>query len=267
MKPELSQLTRISKSWLVALVLLAVPAETRASVLNCTYDEAGRLVSVQYDALTNLVHHYDQSGGIGQVTTFNGAAADVAVTESTIPATPLVSVPFKVIVTAANLTANRATGVRLSSQFPAGHTLLSAISTIGTCSINGSALTCDIGNLDGGKVAVVTVAVSAGAPGEVTHTFNVASDGDPNLINNSSSKALAVLGPPALSFRIDPSEGAPDEIAWSALAEGLRLEETTSLAPPVVWNALDQGSLFGDRFAVPVVSNTGNRFFRLRSPD
>lgn len=252
---------------MVVLAILVEPLDSRASIINCTYDAAGRLVGVQYDSATNLTHHYDHSGSIRQASAFTLAAADVAVTQSTFPERPIVGVPFKILITTANLSTARAAGIRLSSEFPAGHVLLSAASSARTCTIDSTRLTCDFADLDAGEVVAVEVSVRATASGQFPLTVGISADGDPNPGNDSSSHILTVLAPPSLTLRPNLTEGVAAEIAWPALAQGVLLEETTSLRPPVIWKPTEQPSLEGDTLRFPVVVEMGNRFYRLRFPD
>jgi len=251
----------------VAFAILIKPPDVCASIINCTYDAAGRLVGVQYNASTNLTHHYDHSGSIRQASAFTLPAADVAVAQSTFPGSPIVGVPFRVLITAANLSAARAAEVRLSSEFPTGHVLLSTASSAGTCSINGTTLTCDFGNLDAGEEIALEVSVRATATGQFPLMVSISAAGDPNPDNNLSSQSLAILALPSLTLQSSVAEGAAAEITWPAIAQGLLLEETTSLQPPAIWRPTEQPSLVGDTLRFPVVVEMGNRFYRLRLPD
>src|SRR5262249_31351232 len=151
--------------------------------------------------------------------------------------------------------------------FPAGQVLLSAVSRPGTCSINGTTLTCDLGELDAGEEVEVEVSVRATAIGQFQETVVLSVDGDPNPDNNLSSGILTVLGPPALTLQASVAEGVAAEIIWPALAEGFVLEETTSLRAPLLWKPTEQPSLVGDTFRFPIMVEMGNHFYRLRAPD
>jgi len=256
-----------NRALIVAFAILIKLPDGRASIVNCTYDAAGRLVGVRYDSITNLTHHYDQSGSISRLSAFTSSAADVAVAEAVLPGIAIVGVPFKIRITAANLSAARATGLRLSSQFPAGQVLLSAVSSAGTCSINGTTLTCALGNVDAGEDVEVEVSVRATVAGPFEQKVTLSVDGDPNTDNNSSSLILTVLAPPALTLQASAVEGVAAELTWPASAQGLFLEETPSLLPPVTWKPTEQPSLVGDTFRFPIVVGIGNRFYRLRSPE
>ncbi len=249
---------------LTVFAALLLPCHNRAGALHCTYDRAGRLVGVQYGSSTNLTYSYDPSGSIVQTSaqTLAGAGADLAVVQSTLPGMPVVGVSFRVVISAVNLTSTPAAGVRLDAEFPAGLVLLSASSTSGTCSIDGARLTCDIGSLQPGKDVAVEIVVRPGEKGEFPLTVTISSSGDPNPGNDSHTANIMVLLPPSIILRTNPVGGLA-ELVWPALVEGMVLEESTGLEPPVIWRPLGEPSLRGDTLRVQVFPGPGNRFFRL----
>ncbi len=84
------------------------------------------------------------------------------------------------------------TGVQLRATLPAGATLASASSTVGSCS-GGPIVTCVIGTLGAGASATVTIVLSALSVGSLTLSASVQGDYDTNTGNNSASATTAVI--------------------------------------------------------------------------
>ena len=250
----------------IALSLLLLLARAQAGVVNCAYDAAGRLVDAEYGAVVNVTFHYDHSGSILHSSTLSASPGDVAVTQSAFPETPITGVPFEILMTAANISPGTAASVRLDTELPASLAFISASTSVGTCSFDGVNLHCELGSLAAGGVAEVMVRLRATAAGPISETTRVSASTDPDSSNNTSTLALTVLNPPALTFRLGEDESSPAEITWSALAQTLLLEETESLAPPVIWKTSGPPSLLAGTFQLPVPTETGNRFYRLRLP-
>lgn len=256
----------LSHIWLGLALLAALlhPSASQAGTVECAYDAAGRLVGVRYDAATNITHHYDPSGSIQLISAFASTSADLALAYATSPAAPLAGLPVDLLITAANLAPAPASAVRLRGEIPATLQILSVLSSTGTCSILGSTLTCDFGPLASGEHARVRVSVLAEAAGRFPLSLSVTGENDSNPANNSVSDTLAVGEAFSLSLRLEDEGGLPAELRWSALAEGLVVEEAASLRAPVRWVPAAAPSLVGDLFRVPVILGSENRFFRLR---
>jgi hypothetical protein len=250
----------------IALALLLPLARAQAGVVNCAYDAAGRLVDAEYGAAVNVTYHYDHSGSILHSSTLGASSGDVAVTQSAFPETPIIGVPFEILMTAANTSPGTAASVRLDTQLPAGLAFISASASIGNCSFDGVNLHCELGSLTAGAAAEVTVRLRAAAAGPTGVTTQISASTDLDSSDNSSTLALTVLNPPALTLRLAEDESGPAEITWSARAQSLLLEETESLAPPVIWKTSGPPSLLAGTFQLPVPAETGNRFYRLRLP-
>jgi len=97
-------------------------------------------------------------------------------------------------------------GVALTYTVPAGLSTVSASATQGGCS--GSAtIVCEIGTLDAGETATVTLVVNVAAAGAYTSTVSVSADQtDPNAANNTSSVGTGVKAPDvAVTLSASPS--------------------------------------------------------------
>jgi uncharacterized repeat protein (TIGR01451 family) len=69
---------------------------------------------------------------------------------------------------------------------------VSATTSAGTCQHTGNSLTCDLGQVNAGTNAVVTIVVKAKKSGTLSNTATVASPNDTNPANNSATAATTV---------------------------------------------------------------------------
>jgi uncharacterized repeat protein (TIGR01451 family) len=70
------------------------------------------------------------------------------------------------------------------------------ITTLGNCSVSGNAITCNLGTMPAGSTATITIPVQTLAAGSITNVVNVsATEGDPNLANNTSSVTATATNP------------------------------------------------------------------------
>lgn len=244
--------------WIAALSAYSLRMD--GSIIKCTYDAAGRLVGMQYGATTNSVIHYDESGSILDAGTFTTRAPELSVTQAVIPENPLSGVPFKIVITGANVSGASASGVRLTVEFSPGYNLISVRASTGTLSFNNSRVDCDIGSLDPGDHITIEITAWVTTEDFVSHTVTIAGAGDLNSANNAEVRTIAVEPGPVLQVT-----RLPGLITWPATADGFRLEETASLKPPVLWTPSASGDLVGDLFRIPVDPGAGTRFYRLRN--
>lgn len=95
-----------------------------------------------------------------------------------------------------------ATGVTVTDTLPATVSLVSATSTVGSCS-GSSTVTCNLGDINAGDGAVITLAVRPNSAGTITNTANVTtSASDANSRNNSSLATTQVLESPTQLLNI-----------------------------------------------------------------
>jgi uncharacterized repeat protein (TIGR01451 family) len=87
-----------------------------------------------------------------------------------------------------------ATGVTLTDPLPDGITILSATATQGNCTVTGSIVTCNLGQLTVGCTVTVSVVVTTTVARAVTNTGRVSgSEHDPNPRTNSATAVTTVL--------------------------------------------------------------------------
>src|SRR5439155_17544774 len=120
------------------------------------------------------------------------ADLSVSVTRSTVAV--YVRTSFAYTVSVANQGPQQADGVSLTEALPANVQLTSATSSLGTCTMAGSSVTCDLGSIPSGATATVTLSVTATAPGTITDTGQASSTtSEPDLSNNSANRAVSVM--------------------------------------------------------------------------
>jgi uncharacterized repeat protein (TIGR01451 family) len=148
------------------------------------------------NAATGLIHHtLNCAGQLGcyvfGVRSGTPQVSDLSVTK-TGPATAVLgqSVTYQIVAT--NNGPTDATGVTVTDVLPAGATLTSATSSIGTCTGTGPVI-CSIGNLANGSSATITVVATLNTSGTNVDTATVTGDQpDPNGANNSASVSTVV---------------------------------------------------------------------------
>jgi uncharacterized repeat protein (TIGR01451 family) len=102
-----------------------------------------------------------------------------------------------------------ATNVVVTDNLPSGVDFVSA--TGGTCQKSGSTVTCDLGQVNAGSTATVTIVVKTKKAGMLSNTATVSSPEDIVLTNNSATATTTVSNKPAKPKKPKgrPSCGAP----------------------------------------------------------
>ncbi|MCI0397753.1 MAG: pilus assembly protein [Chloroflexi bacterium] len=98
----------------------------------------------------------------------------------------------------------------------------STVSPLGSCSLSGSVLTCQLPNLNGGGAgssASVTINVTAPlVTGPITNTATVGAGGsttDPNLGNNTDSVVVTIINPNQADLELVSKQDSPDPVTIS----------------------------------------------------
>lgn len=127
--------------------------------------------------------------------------ADLAISKLTMQEPVSNGLTFNYTLAVTNLGAGNATGVTVTDNLPAGVTLVSAMSSQGSCS-GTTTVTCSLGSLLVGGTATIDLVVTKTVGGPVTNTATVAAnENDPNLANNSN---IATTTPVELmSFEVE----------------------------------------------------------------
>jgi hypothetical protein len=103
--------------------------------------------------------------------------------------------PYALTITASNLTASEATGVRADITLSPLLTFASA--TGAACAVAGAVVSCDLGSIAGNGSKVVSMTVNAVTAGTATNSATISSaNPDPMSANNNYSAQLLILVPP-----------------------------------------------------------------------
>ncbi|MGH9368943.1 MAG: hypothetical protein ACRD3M_14860, partial [Thermoanaerobaculia bacterium] len=120
-------------------------------------------------------------------------SADISVTKTHTPASPLVGHHLTYTITVSNNGPDAATGVTVEDALPAEATFLSASSSQGGCA-GTTVVTCDLGSLSSGSQATVTIVVRPTAAVMITNTASVASEQSDPVPGNNQAADVSVTG-------------------------------------------------------------------------
>jgi CSLREA domain-containing protein/uncharacterized repeat protein (TIGR01451 family) len=124
---------------------------------------------------------------------YEASPANLSVSKSA-PSSAGAGAPFEYTVTVSNSGPASSTGTTLVDGIPAGETLWSVNSSQGSCSVAGGQVTCNLGRIDTGAHATVTMVVSEANAGSVTNTATAANDEGSSV---SGSATTSVTAPPS----------------------------------------------------------------------
>jgi len=128
--------------------------------------------------------------------------ADLSLTKSDSADPVTVGATLTYTISVSNAGPDPATNVVVSDDLPKQLDFVSAATTSGTCQSppgkgKGGKVDCNLGTLDNGGAATVTITTAASKPGDVSNTATVTSDvADPQASNNSDTELTKVLALP-----------------------------------------------------------------------
>ena len=150
-------------------------------------------------------------------TTVNPPGADMSVSTSSSPGTPLVNEPvtFNMVVTNNGPSDN--TSVVVTVTLPAYGTFVSGTIDQGACDVSKGILTCTIGDMAAGATVNATIVVTApGEPMTLTLTATIAADvDDPVPDNNTDSENVTVID--VIDLEIQGTSEGSGSIGWPTL--------------------------------------------------
>jgi hypothetical protein len=121
---------------------------------------------------------------------YEAAAANLSISKSA-PSSVAVGAPFEYTVTVSDGGPASSTGTSLVDGLPLGETLWSVTPSQGTCSMTNSQVTCNLGKIDKGASATVTMVVSEANAGSVTNTATVANDEGSSTSGSATTNVTA----------------------------------------------------------------------------
>ncbi|HEX2120197.1 MAG TPA: DUF11 domain-containing protein, partial [Thermoanaerobaculia bacterium] len=188
--------------------------------------------------------------------TAQATQADLGVTQTTSgPVLHNQNATFTVTVT--NNGPDPTGGVTLTDTLSGG-TLVSAISTLGTCS--GSApIVCNIGTLTAGQSAVVTITVNANSVGTISNSATVSGlESDPNTANDATGTANVTVSPSA-DLGVSISESGDPVISNGAMTYTVSVSQSgpDAAASPNVALSIANGAIVSATSASFTCSGAG----------
>ncbi|HWN94697.1 MAG TPA: DUF11 domain-containing protein, partial [Methylomirabilota bacterium] len=186
-------------------------------------------------------------------------AADVGITV-TAPASAESGAPLSYVATVVNYGPATATGVVLSDALPLGFTLGNVTVSQGGFTTGPGSVTANLGALNPGASATVTISGAGSGPATLLNVMTVAaSQTDLNPANNSAS-AVTTIAAPLLNIRLSSGNAV---ITWLSSA-GFALESSTAASGPFAAAGLSVTTVNGtNQVSVPAL---GTKFYRLRKP-
>lgn len=151
--------------------------------------------------------------------------SDVAISKTASPAALSVGGAITYTMVANNSGPSQASGVVITDTLPAGVNFVSVTTTLGSCSVAGSVVTCTLGAMASGGNATVIVTGMAATQGAKVNTASVSSGSlDPVAANNSATASVTVTNrtPVANDDSFATDEGVPIAIS----APGILINDT-----------------------------------------
>ncbi len=132
-----------------------------------------------------------------------GVETDLAITKTASRNPVMVNNNFSYTLVATNRGPSAATGVVVTDQLPAGINFVSATSSVGACSNNSGAVTCNIGALSAQASATITIVATPAAAGTINNTANVSgAEPDGNTANNQANAQITASAQPSIYGRV-----------------------------------------------------------------
>ena len=142
--------------------------------------------------------------------------ADLSITKSDSPDPVVVGQPLTYTLTVSSNGPSDALNVVASDPLPVGMTFVSAVPSVGSCSLVLTTVLCDLGTMHSGDVQAVTIVVMPTVDGSVSNTATVSSDTfDPASSNDSATEATTVT--PVADLSITKSDSSDPVTAGTDL--------------------------------------------------
>jgi uncharacterized repeat protein (TIGR01451 family) len=133
---------------------------------------------------------------------------DLALTKSDSPDPVVQGNNLTYTIRVQNTGANDASAVSVTDNLPSQVDYVSSNPTAGNCQHTGSAVTCDLGQVNAGTTVTITIVVKAKHSGAISNTATVASVNDTNATNNQDTEAT-VVSKPGKPKKVKPSCATP----------------------------------------------------------
>jgi uncharacterized repeat protein (TIGR01451 family) len=244
--------------------------EGNANSYSATISASGAAVSFLSSANNLILGDANGSEDAYAWNALTTPAIDLAITKAASVASVAQGGALSYTLTVTNYGTISATGVVVTDALPASVMFVSATTSQGTFNQSAGLFTANLGALNFGAGASITLNVTANTLGSVTNTATTsATQSDPYPGNNSASVVVAVTGASAPPLTATITNSSQLFLQWPHPSAGYALQTTTNLEPVSVWlsvtNAVSTNGLIN--YLILNV-NTGERarFYRLAHP-
>ena len=202
------------------------PDETAVVTLRVAHNGSFDPATVEAVVIPQAVDPLSPEGTTGEADTDGTNDLALTLVDSVDPV--LIGDPLRYTATVTNNGLFWSTDVTLNQVLPAGVTLAAITPSQGSCSEAAGVVACDLGVLENGAEATVTIDVTPTATGQVSTSAMVgATEPDPDAANNVASVLTDVVGdvPVGLAFLVQPPSTILDQTfdppVQVALVDGL----------------------------------------------
>lgn len=157
------------------------------------------------------------NNSVTESTTVNPPSADMSISTSSSPATPMINEPVTFSMTVTNNGPSDNTGVVVVVALPVDGTFVSGTIDQGSCDLTKGNLICTIGDMAAGAIVNATIVVTApGEPMTLTLTATISADvDDPVTGNDTDSEAVSVID--VVDVVIQGTSEGSGSIGWPTL--------------------------------------------------
>ncbi len=183
------------------IVITDATAKSSTLTLTTTAATAPGTYSLTINTTSGNIQH----SGLAQLLVSGTTSANLSITKtaSPNPATSLASLTYRISVS--NNGPSPATNVVVTDTLPAGPAFSSATPSQGTC-VGTPMVTCNLGSIANGAVAIVNIAITPQTPGQLTNAASVAAtEPDPDVSDNSTTIQTNVNAPANGPSMLDPN--------------------------------------------------------------
>jgi uncharacterized repeat protein (TIGR01451 family) len=207
----------------------------------------------------------DESDNMVAVQVVVLAPADLLVTQTASPNPVMVGESLSYWITVQNRSDYTVPDLQVAVWLPEGTDFVTALTSQGLKTAVAGVLEWDLGAVEAGSNATVTVTLVPRQAGTITNRVTLfstyAEETNPNLVSELTT--LVVEEPPLQIER----DGSRIVVSWPALAENYTLFATDSLFEPVLWYPDGNPQVVeGTRITVTVKVTNAARYYRLRRP-
>ncbi|TAL06609.1 MAG: DUF11 domain-containing protein, partial [Verrucomicrobia bacterium] len=174
----------ISSGAVATVTIVAKPGMNGLVTNSATVSTSGTDVTATNNSATNV--------------TVVNQLANLAIGKTASPANVVVTSNVVYTLSVTNLGPTSASGVLVTDPLPANFQVVSATSSVGTCTVSNTVVTCNLGTMNSNSTATVTITARSLYEGPKSNTGSVsATSTDPIAGNNSSTALITVTNHPA----------------------------------------------------------------------